>query len=504
MHLSNKIFLLFFVVFFFIISGYLYQDNIFATRFVDEEYNLAIGKYLTQNEILYKDIITNHQPITHILSSSVQRLRTPNNVYSLILWHREFVFLWSFFWATILVLRFGWKGFFFVIIYELTKSNLFGNLFLAEAISVYPLIFLIGQILIQKRQWMSWEIITAGFSLSFLSLCLGPLWPTLGFLLVLLLYHQRDKIKSTLFYLLAGSLCVILPILKFISVYGYLKIYLLFNLIYTVPSQTNTYYPEGWYLTIFKALFSPILSFTNNDTDPFIWVIRTLSLLFIISLIFLIHHRKYFQSMIYFFLLGLTNLRFIDPAIDSYMRFHLLPWYGSLIFITLLLFTDKIKGIYILLVSYTFIFTLIYMKSDIAIIRNPQKDFEINFSTHQNRGNVIKILSDANDTLFVSPDAWLVYWQSDANHIPGLFGYYAWMAGIPEIHQKIFTSFEKTPPTFFYCENCKGLDLEKYLAKYRQLHSNEGLSMLYILEEKIPKLTARQTEQLKFYGFTVD
>lgn len=55
----------------------MYYANIFVTRFVDEEYNLAIGKYITQNEVLYEDIITNHQPITDILSGLVQGLKTP-------------------------------------------------------------------------------------------------------------------------------------------------------------------------------------------------------------------------------------------------------------------------------------------------------------------------------------------------------------------------------------------------------------------------------------------
>lgn len=464
----SKYYTIFLTIFFFLIVGYLYRDNVFAIRFVDEEYNLAIGKYLIQQEILYKGIITNHQPITHILSGLVQAVTNPNSVYSLILTHRVVILLWSMLWAIILVLRYRWIGLVFVVIYELTKSNLFGNLFLAEAFSVYPLIFLIGQVLMKEGNWNKWEGVAAGFSLSFLALTLGPLWPVLGFLFILLLYKLRHSLKSTLFYLLIGALIVILPILKFVSVLGYLKIYLLLNLKYTIPSQTGTYYPEGWYLTIIKSFISPILSFTNNEISPFIWVIKSLSILFIISLIFLIHQRKYFQAIIYFLLLGLTNIRFIDPGTDSFMRFHLLPWYASLIFITVQLFTKKTRGIYVVLIICTLIFALIYAKSDFGTKRNPQKDFEINFSTFVDRGNTIKAMRSKEDSLFVSPDNWLIYWAADTNHLPKLFGYYAWMAGIPALHNQILESFDKTPPTFFYCDNCKDLDLEKFLIKYKK------------------------------------
>jgi hypothetical protein len=113
-------------------------------------------------------------------------------------------------------------------------------------------------------------------------------------------------------------------------------------------------------------------------------------------------------------------------------------------------------------------------------------------------------MKQPSDALFVSPDAWLVYWQSDTNHIPKLFGYYAWMAGIDQIHEKVIQTFSSNPPTFFFCENCPNPDLGQYLNKYIEVRRYGGETNLYVLPEKFKNLTPVQKNQLRFYGVELD
>lgn len=115
------------LVFLFLLRGY--EDKIYSISFVDEEDNIAIGKYLLKGEKLYSEIYTNHQPTAYILSSLVQFVSRPPNILMVIKRHREFVIFWSFAWSAYLLWTFGFYTLFFIIPYELTKFLLFGNLF---------------------------------------------------------------------------------------------------------------------------------------------------------------------------------------------------------------------------------------------------------------------------------------------------------------------------------------------------------------------------------------
>lgn len=80
---KSKSFLVIVTVLFLLVTGYFYRGLSLSFPFIDEQYNFAIGKYLTNGEILYDDIITNHQPVTHIFSALVQETRKPNTTFSL-------------------------------------------------------------------------------------------------------------------------------------------------------------------------------------------------------------------------------------------------------------------------------------------------------------------------------------------------------------------------------------------------------------------------------------
>lgn len=503
MRLSRfRIFLISITIFFLIITGYFYKNISLSYPFIDEQEVFAIGKYLLNGEKLYKDIITNHQPVGYIASAFVQKITNPNTTFMLLEKHRLAIILWSALWSLIFVAYFDLGGLLFVIIYELTKSYMFGSLFLSETLIVHPLLFLTGLVLSEKKTTRL-TLILLGLSLAFALFSLGPIWPALAFLSLILVIKLRLNLRQNLKWLLIGVFVVVLLVAKYSSVPGYFYYNLYLNTAYTVPQ----FHSEPWSLTVLKSFATPLISLFKNDSALVSWVIKLLSLLLIINIVYQFKHKKYYLSLVLIILLGLSNIRFVNPGAAFNDGFHLLPWYGVLVFVTAVTTVKHLKknnGLIFKLLNLSIITAVILVgikySQQIFYSRNKNQEYTINYSTHTDIGSIIKIMKDPKDTLFVSPDNWLIYWQSDTNHIPGLFGYYAWFGGIPSIHSKVLDNFSNNPPVFFYCENCKNLDLGKFLDKYREVKRNNGNSYLYVLPARINNLTNSQRERLKFYG----
>lgn len=492
---------------FLLISGYFYNNKALNFRFVDEEDNFTIGKYLSKGEILYDDILTNHQPLTYIFSAIINDYSHPNSVYMLLVRHRQFEIIWSIGWSILLIFYFGTGAFIAVLIYEFTKIYLLGNLFLSEAQIVYPLIFIAGLVIFNQRKLNNLELIFLGLCFGLAVFLLSPLWPALGFLLIILFYRERYNFLSTLGLTLMGFLLPVLIIYKFTSLQGYFHYIFYTNLFYTIPN----YHGESWIITISKALLTPFLALFALDTSPTAIVIQLLSILLIVNVLFLVFKKQYFQAVSIFILLGLSNIRYVSPGSQGYGGFHLLPWYAMLVFIASILSIEILRksNIILRLLNPLVIILLIglsinFAKGEFFKKEDIIKDYDKNYSTAINRGDAVRVMKVAGDTLFVSPNAWIIYWQGDVNHLPKMYGYYAWMASIPQVHSAILETFSKNPPTFFYCENCKGLDLEKFLIKYIEIKNHGNSSLLYVLNNKILKLTKEQLDQLNFYGFSID
>lgn len=500
---ANNFALIIFTLLFLTIVGYFYRGLALSYPFVDEQDNFAIGKYLLKGEVLYDDIVTNHQPFAYILSALVQQAKDSNTTFSLLVNQRTGVIIWSAFWSIIFVIFFGPSGFLFVLIFELTKIYLFGNLFLAEAIAVYPLLFAIGVLIFGKKtNFLTYFFL--GISMVLSGLTLITLWPVLA-LLMFLTFKSHHQPKKLIFFLL-GILIVISFILEYTSPTGFIH-YLYVNFIYTIPQFHNDY-QESWLMTLIKAFSTPVFSFTIKNANPILWEIRILTLILVVNIIYLVFKKKFIFALGVITLLGLSNIRFIYPGDTFYSGFHLLPWYSVLVFLTMAISVEQFKSsqnhvlrmINIVLILIAISISFKYAQETLFIKKDWQKEYTTNYSTHTDIGQVIKIMKSPQDSLFVSPNAWTVYWQSDVFHLPKLYGYYAWMSGIPEFHNQIISRFSKDPPTFFFCEDCGGLDLGKFLYQYKEVIKNDGKTNLFVLQSRIDNLTKAQWEQLKFYG----
>jgi hypothetical protein len=216
-----------------------------------------------------------------------------------------------------------------VIIYELTKLFLLGNIFLPESLVVYPLIWLLSIFFLGTKKLKQWELVLSGFSLSAVIFLLAPLWPLALMLFVLLLARSGDRFNTLKLVFLGG-----LPILALSfwvsSFLDYLHQAIYINLRYFVP-LTST---EPLTTSLFKAFVAPVLSFFSQaESAPTLRVIQMLSLLLIFNVFLLIKSRKFSLVIFSVLVLFLSNLRYIQPGQEYYRGFHLLPWFATLIFL---------------------------------------------------------------------------------------------------------------------------------------------------------------------------
>ena len=192
-HLFNKAGILILLVTLIVVgaTSYFYENKTLYTNFVDEEDNMVAAKYIVSGQELYKDIFEQHQPVPYVISAGLQKVVNPDSIFLLIKRHREFVIVWSAVWELAMVYSFGWVGLIFIFIYEFTKHYLFGNFFLAEALSIYPLVFLTGKLLLLLKKPGLSGLFFYGICFSFLTFTLAPIWPLLLFLFVLLIFKQK-------------------------------------------------------------------------------------------------------------------------------------------------------------------------------------------------------------------------------------------------------------------------------------------------------------------------
>ncbi|MEJ2441813.1 MAG: hypothetical protein P8Y06_02755, partial [Patescibacteria group bacterium] len=248
---QKKLILVLITLIFLLITSFFYENKVSYIHFVDEEDNMITGKYLLRGDKIYSDIFEQHQPISYIASAAVQKVTKPSSIFLLIKRHREFVILWSILWSVFLVYRFGLLGLGFSGIFESTKIFLLGNLFLAESLIVYPLVYLVAFALRKTKKLDSLDIFFLGLVFSFCTFLLAPAWPLITFLFLFLFI--RDKLYKKWKMLLLGFMLVVLLILPFISVFpDYFRDIFLFNLKYYIPLERNGL----GFFSIIKSFFS--------------------------------------------------------------------------------------------------------------------------------------------------------------------------------------------------------------------------------------------------------
>lgn len=494
------------VIVFFVFIGKAYQNNALSLHFVDEEEYIVLANYILKGDQLYSDIFTNHQPVTYIFSAAVQNISNPNSIFLLIKRHREAVILWSLVWCLLITVRFGKWFLPVVFLFEISKIYLLGNLFLAESISVYPLMYLVI-LAVRQKKITPLELSIVGIFSGLIIFLLAPLWPLVAILMTLIIINQGKRPKN-IFCISLGILIIMLVISKFISwpEYFYNAIYT--NYKYFLPIASH----DPLYTTFVKALLSPIIAFFPVDyPSQTLWIIRCMSVLLIINLLLLIKKQKFYLALIIVLILGLSNIRFIQPGLQYYQGFHLLPWFATLITVTVFtipllwknIFFNKMATLAIFIWFVAFMVSVYFSSETLFKKKNMTNEWFINYSRQFSMGEAVRIMKGQGDVLFIAPDEWLVYWQAGIPHASKVPGFYAWMYSVPGLNSTVHNMFQTNPPPFFYV-NDKNVTLKKYFDKYIEIKKDGGDTGLFVLPEKVKLLSGEQKNKLIYLGFNLD
>ncbi len=492
-------------IFFFLLTAYLYHNKIFSLHFVDEEDNLVLGKFLLSGEKLYSDLFSHHQPLGYVLSAGLQLVTNPPNIYMLVKRHREFMIVFALVWNILLVIRFGNRLILPLAVYELTKFYLLGELFLAESLAVYPVLYITSLLFEKRPKIHKFETYITGLLIGLIGMLIAPLWPFLLGYLILLFMAKRPDIKA-MGQMAFGALVWVLICLPFIDIYYYFHNVFYINFGYYIPLGGDEKQP--W--ALIKSSYTPISAILNSTNLYQIgFVTKVVSIALLLVSVALIWSKNWRILITGFVLLTLANIRYVPPGQDYYRGFHMLIWYAELLLITIyfgfeimmILKKKYIKYLVILSIlvisgSAMFSAQSLFQKNDI------EHDYYVNYSRQYTFGEAIKIMKNQQDSLFVIPDEWLLYWQGEVKHANKMVNFYPWMQRVPELNSIVVDSFKNNPPAFFYCD-CSALQVIEYSKDYVQMVKDGKETSFWVLNAKMETLNEEQKRALRFHNFAI-
>ncbi len=479
---------------------YFYLNKIFSLHFVDEEDNFVLGHFLLQGQKLYSDLFSHHQPLGYILSASLQLITDPQNIEMLVKRHRQFMILYSLVWSLILIWRFRERIIPPLIIYETSKFFLLGSHFLSESLAVYPILYLV-LFLLEKRAPKTIEFFIAGLLISFSAFILAPAWPMLAAYLVLLIWIKRVRLKE--FILIAfGGLIPLLISIPFVDIYYYFRNVFYINFKYYIPQSGEERLP----MALIKSFISPLTALitpSSLESSGTIQKIAALSLF--VSAVFLVKLKQYKALAVALTLLTLSNIRYFAPGLEYFSGFHILIWYALLLVLSFYFIPEIAKSYkkikVVLFISVIAMISIsLYSSKQLFEKRDMAHDYYVNYSEFYAYGEAIKAMRDEDDTLFVIPDAWLLYFQGDVKNNNKMVNFYGWMQLVWELNDPVVEKFKTSPPEFFYCD-CDPKLVNSYSDNYTQMVRDGAKTKLWVLSPKYNSLTEEQKNKLRFFNF---
>ncbi|MCL5438559.1 MAG: hypothetical protein M1268_01045, partial [Patescibacteria group bacterium] len=318
-------------------------------------------------------------------------------------------------------------------------------------------------------------------------------------------FSKIKQVSMAMFFTLVGITLFFIPIREyFFNVFE-----VNFN---TVPQSGNG---AG---TIFgfdflKIFFYPLYLFINGEWNIFRYFTVALDMVFLSCVLILgIYHKKIKIIVLMLLILGFANIRYVLPGKIFYEAFHMLPWFSIFIMVTLLMVFDlykyKKKAALMMFIFLTIMFLYINLspKSFIREKIDMHYEFMTNYGNDLRVGETVKILSGANDTLFLDGADDLIYWQADLNSPYKYSWYTSFMPLIPRYVSSRVEMFTKNPPDFYYgtCPNQKIANRtlpENIKTEYAQFYSGEKPTCLYIKKSKIPNITEEKWLKAKEFSY---
>jgi len=497
---------LFILIFLYFILYKIYIPRVNAFGCFDDCNNFMRGYFVLQGKELFSEVFSGHQPLGSYISTIIQAVTSPQNIFELVLRHRQFILLFGFIFNFILILRFGVKVILFTLIFELSKFYLFGDRFLGDAMVVYPLIYLLGITYkkIQKEKIFLFDYIVAAVFCWFIIFMREPYIPIALFIYAVFLLN-KNLTKIQLFSFVLFLTLSILTIFAH-DVVEYFFNVVTFNFQVNIPAEVSTgmFGPK-----FFQWFFYPFYIFIYGPVNLFKSILIAVNVVFFIVFLHLVVNKNYKLAGFIFLSLGLANIRTIIPGSTFYNAFHMLVWYGLFVFTTItFLFEIRLNrkiffiGILILLGALIyFVSSPIYFAKEKI---DEHTEFITNYGSYLQEGEVIKILSNKKDTLFLDASDDLIYWQAG---LPSSYKYSWYTSSMPSF--KKYTDariemFETNPPAFYreygFCP--KEIDpgqsyrLPDFIKNdYLNLIKDNKPSCLYVKKDKLKDISDDQWKE---------
>lgn len=502
-----------FVLLVFVFLFPIYLNRIGAFGCFDDCFNYVAAYFIIKGKVLYSEIFFNHQMLMPYLSYVVQTIFNPNTLYEFILYHRVFVFLFAFFMDILIVLRFRWIGVGFILFYELTKYYVFGDRFLAEAVIVYPLVYLLGLFWykLQRNNSSIFDFVISAVFTWFVIFMREPFIPAALLLYILFLWDKKFY-KAHYYSLILFTILSALTLLS-VPLQDYFLSVISANLSLFLPAQINN---EGFYGGVLKIFLYPLYIIFQGKGDYFVNILIGLDMVFLCLIGFFIIRKKMVREIgLLLIVLGLANIRFVEPGATYYSAFHMAPWYGLFIFTIFLLlqtlfnYEKKKKRL-----GYAFIFALAIVFG--YILLSPRAffyekidkvyEFTTNYANYFTYGEVIKLLSDPKDTLFVDGFDELIYWQAKLDSSYRYSWYTSFMPYFSKYSNERMQMFIKNPPPFYYGSCPKDKNVSRQLPKsiidsYQSVYFSQAQTCLYIQKKKLSNISKEKWEAVRKLGY---
>ncbi len=495
-----------------ILAASSFQSYRFITmfKFVDEYNNWVPAALMHQGKMLYTDIFFNRMPLPAYISYVLQFLLSPQaDYYRVIQLHRVFMIIFSAGWISFMYWQFkrNWV-LIFALMFELLKPYFFGFSFQAEAMVVYPLVYLFI-LSISSQSWSRRTLLFSGVCMWFIIFSRETTLVTVLIIFIALCIRIRDYRK--IIYLIAPFFILSIFTLASMNLNEWFFQMITVN---KISFQTDISKASG-VGGVFGSLLLPfqyVFTIFNSESSSFQ---RTIGLQ-VIFLLVIIH--KYISIktinwsrsvlfIIYLLLLLFTSaLRSQTPERELWAIYRLIPWIGILLSILAYLvgeYTSKYRAIAITLCVLFAVSYYLHPNSLLLKQISREEEYNISYFTDISYAHAIEESTIAKDTIFVIGYGSHIYMLSHRKSAYPYTFFYPVQGAIPVYQKLMWEMFRTNAPTFVYATDCdvvgevvmNSAEIEK---KYTRLVKSNKPSCLYVRNDRL----ARTLSTLENRGFS--
>lgn len=466
---------------------------------MDDCNNFMGGYFLLHGKAMFSQIFFNHAPFMAHISELVFWISKPQNLYEIILRHRQFVLVFGFLAESLLIIRFGWVVLPFALLYEITKFYLAGDRFLAEGLIVYPLVYMTGVIFYKffKKSLFIFDYIIAAISLWFIIFIREPYAPLALLLFVSLLWNKKEwSIKRWAVGVFFGLLVL--------TLFSYNIKEFFYNVIYvnqtTIAAENADSGVFG--INVYKTALYPFIIFFQGEWNFIRYIEMGLSAVFLFANGIFLWKKKWRWLVFLWTVLAVSNIRLVRPGHEFYGAFHLLPWYALTIFTTYLMLQyawrwKQVWSIIGFIVGIGIIGYVLFSRGSYIYDKiDEQTEFITNYGNVLQVGNVVAALSNPSDTLFLDGSDDAIYLVAK-RYSPYQYSWYTSLMPQYKKYTKARSEmFAKNPPDFYYIA-CRGEKNVKGVPSiventYTRLYNLKDLSCLWVKNSKLTLISASQ------------